>query len=42
MSDDSTPQINQALIWFALNPMLDSLCLDLRFATILARIGLDF
>ena len=33
---------SEALIWFALDPMLDTLRPDPRFATILARIGLDF
>jgi TolB-like protein/Tfp pilus assembly protein PilF len=33
---------SEALIWFALDPMLDSLRPDPRFATIIARIGLDF
>lgn len=33
---------SEALIWFALDPMLDPLRPDPRFHTILARIGLDF
>ena len=33
---------SEALIWFALDPMLDALRPDPRFARILVRIGLDF
>jgi TolB-like protein/Tfp pilus assembly protein PilF len=33
---------SEALIWFDLDPMLDSLRPDPRFHTIIARIGLDF
>lgn len=33
---------SEALIWFALDPMLDALRPDPRFHTIIARIGLDF
>ncbi|HEX8456054.1 MAG TPA: tetratricopeptide repeat protein [Pyrinomonadaceae bacterium] len=33
---------SEALIWFALDPMLDILRPDPRFARIMARIGLDF
>jgi TolB-like protein/Tfp pilus assembly protein PilF len=33
---------SEALIWFALDPMLDSLRPDPRFHTIITRIGLDF
>ena len=33
---------SEALIWFALDPMLDPLRPDPRFARIIARIGLDF
>jgi hypothetical protein len=33
---------SEALIWFALDPMLDPLRPDPRFHTIITRIGLDF
>ncbi|MDQ1559257.1 MAG: hypothetical protein QOD32_2317 [Pyrinomonadaceae bacterium] len=33
---------SEALIWFAVDPMLDALRPDPRFARIMARIGLDF
>ncbi|HJR07614.1 MAG TPA: tetratricopeptide repeat protein [Pyrinomonadaceae bacterium] len=33
---------SEALIWFAVDPMLDTLRPDPRFARIMARIGLDF